>query len=150
MAKAKKKTVDDKTKATSEDGAPDVMSLDEMLAEAIEAEVANSAAPSSDADEDEDTSQDSTGSANDADIAEFESEIETLRTERDDMRDRFMRALADAENARKRGERDRREGEQYGGQNWRATCCRCTITSSAPLMPRAIRQAMNRPVMSKP
>ena len=115
MARAKKKTVDDKTKATSEDGAPDVMSLDEMLAEAIEAEVANSAAPSSDADEDEDTSQDSTGSANDADIAEFESEIETLRTERDDMRDRFMRALADAENARKRGERDRREGEQYGG-----------------------------------
>ena len=43
------------------------------------------------------------------------SEIETLRTERDDMRDRFMRALADAENARKRGERDRREAEQYGG-----------------------------------
>jgi molecular chaperone GrpE len=42
-------------------------------------------------------------------------EIETLRAERDDMRDRFMRALADAENARKRGERDRREAEQYGG-----------------------------------
>lgn len=35
--------------------------------------------------------------------------------ERDDYRDRFMRALADAENARKRGERDRREAEQYGG-----------------------------------
>jgi molecular chaperone GrpE len=31
------------------------------------------------------------------------------------MRDRFMRALADAENARKRGERDRREAEQFGG-----------------------------------
>jgi len=43
------------------------------------------------------------------------AEIETLRIERDDMRDRFMRALADAENARKRGERDRREAEQYGG-----------------------------------
>ena len=43
------------------------------------------------------------------------SEIEVLRAERDDMRDRFMRALADAENARKRGERDRREAEQYGG-----------------------------------
>ena len=43
------------------------------------------------------------------------SEIETLRAERDEMRDRFMRALADAENARKRGERDRREAEQYGG-----------------------------------
>lgn len=42
-------------------------------------------------------------------------ELETLRAERDDMRDRFMRALADAENTRKRGERDRREAEQYGG-----------------------------------
>jgi molecular chaperone GrpE len=45
----------------------------------------------------------------------LEAEIEALRAERDDMRDRFMRALADAENARKRGERDRREAEQYGG-----------------------------------
>jgi len=42
-------------------------------------------------------------------------ELEALRNERDDMRDRFMRALADAENSRKRGERDRREAEQYGG-----------------------------------
>ena len=41
--------------------------------------------------------------------------IEQLTNERDEMRDRFMRALADAENARKRGERDRREAEQYGG-----------------------------------
>ncbi|SNT23824.1 nucleotide exchange factor GrpE [Tropicimonas sediminicola] len=44
-----------------------------------------------------------------------DSELETLRAERDDFRDRFMRALADAENSRKRGERDRREAEQYGG-----------------------------------
>ena len=43
------------------------------------------------------------------------SEIEALRAERDEIRDRFMRALADAENIRKRGERDRREAEQYGG-----------------------------------
>lgn len=42
-------------------------------------------------------------------------ELESLRVERDDMRDRFMRALADVENTRKRGERDRREAEQYGG-----------------------------------
>ncbi|MEO6300238.1 MAG: nucleotide exchange factor GrpE [Paracoccaceae bacterium] len=41
-------------------------------------------------------------------------ELAALRVERDEMRDRFMRALADAENARKRGERDRREAEQYG------------------------------------
>ena len=55
-----------------------------------------------------------------ADLADLESyisgeELEALRTERDEFRDRFMRALADAENARKRGERDRREAEQYGG-----------------------------------
>ncbi|KKL60864.1 hypothetical protein LCGC14_2201060 [marine sediment metagenome] len=43
------------------------------------------------------------------------AELETLRAERDDMRDRFMRALADAENARKRSDRDRREAENYGG-----------------------------------
>ena len=43
------------------------------------------------------------------------AEMEALRAERDEMRDRFMRALADAENSRKRGERDRREAEQYGG-----------------------------------
>ena len=47
--------------------------------------------------------------------AEFETEIAGLRAERDEMRDRWLRAMADAENARKRGERDRREGEQYGG-----------------------------------
>ena len=42
-------------------------------------------------------------------------ETAALRAERDDMRDRFMRALAEAENVRKRAERDRREAEQYGG-----------------------------------
>ena len=41
--------------------------------------------------------------------------LDKMRAERDEMRDRFMRALADAENARKRGERDRREAEKYGG-----------------------------------
>jgi molecular chaperone GrpE len=44
-----------------------------------------------------------------------DSEFEALRAERDELRDRFMRALAEAENIRKRGERDRREAEQYGG-----------------------------------
>lgn len=42
-------------------------------------------------------------------------EIEALRAERDEFRDKFMRALADAENTRKRAERDRREAENYGG-----------------------------------
>jgi molecular chaperone GrpE len=42
-------------------------------------------------------------------------ELEALRAERDELRDKFMRVLADAENSRKRAERDRREAEMYGG-----------------------------------
>ncbi|WP_288948040.1 nucleotide exchange factor GrpE [uncultured Paracoccus sp.] len=42
-------------------------------------------------------------------------DVEALIAERDDYRDRFIRALADAENARKRADKDRREAEQYGG-----------------------------------
>lgn len=52
------------------------------------------------------------------DIAEYSDEaieLDSLRAERDELKDRFMRALADAENARKRSEKDRREAEQYGG-----------------------------------
>ena len=48
-------------------------------------------------------------------IDEEALEIEQLRAERDEFKDRFMRALADSENARKRSERDRREAENYGG-----------------------------------
>jgi len=42
-------------------------------------------------------------------------ELDQLRAERDQLKDRFMRALADAENARKRSDKDRREAENYGG-----------------------------------
>jgi len=45
---------------------------------------------------------------------EVQAELEKVTAERDDFRDRFMRALADSENMRKRSERDRREAEQYG------------------------------------
>ncbi|WP_166417740.1 nucleotide exchange factor GrpE [Cochlodiniinecator piscidefendens] len=45
-------------------------------------------------------------------------EIRGLQAERDDYKDRFMRALADAENARKRSDRDRREAENYGGSKF--------------------------------
>lgn len=51
-------------------------------------------------------------------MAEIESEaaeIDALRAERDELKDRFMRALADTENTRKRSEKQRREAEQYGG-----------------------------------
>jgi molecular chaperone GrpE len=52
-------------------------------------------------------------------LEEFEiapelAEIEALRVERDELRDKFMRALADAENSRKRADRDRKEAEMYG------------------------------------
>ncbi|NSX53570.1 nucleotide exchange factor GrpE [Parasulfitobacter algicola] len=48
-------------------------------------------------------------------FSDEELELDALRAERDDFRDRFMRALADTENTRKRSERDRREAENYGG-----------------------------------
>lgn len=54
------------------------------------------------------------GDAMDANVLALDAEIEALRNERDDFRDRFMRALADAENTRKRADRDRREAENYG------------------------------------
>ena len=50
-----------------------------------------------------------------AEIGEDELELDQLRAERDELKDRFMRALADAENARKRSDKDRREAENYGG-----------------------------------
>lgn len=53
-----------------------------------------------------------------AEQAELEPEaieLDSLRAERDEYKDRYMRALADAENARKRSDRARREAEQYGG-----------------------------------
>ncbi len=50
-----------------------------------------------------------------AEISEEEAEIDTLRAERDALQDKFMRALAEAENARKRSDKDRREAQQYGG-----------------------------------
>ena len=69
-----------------------LQTLDELAAEGDEMEAAAAA-------------EDAAGS----------DELEALRAERDDFRDRFMRALADAENTRKRAERDRREAENYGG-----------------------------------
>ena len=51
----------------------------------------------------------------DEEYTEEELELDALRAERDELKDRWMRALAGAENARKRGDRDRREAENYGG-----------------------------------
>ncbi len=68
----------------------DLKSLDELAAEADEIEAAQNGGMTAE-------------------------EIEALVAERDDYKDRFVRALADAENTRKRAERDRREAENYGG-----------------------------------
>ena len=48
-------------------------------------------------------------------LADPADEIAALKAERDEFRDKFMRALADAENSRKRADKDRRDAEQYGG-----------------------------------
>ena len=48
-------------------------------------------------------------------IEEEYDELEAVKAERDQFKDRFLRALADAENMRKRADRDRREAENYGG-----------------------------------
>ncbi|AVO37852.1 nucleotide exchange factor GrpE [Pukyongiella litopenaei] len=48
-------------------------------------------------------------------ITDDQAEIDALRAERDQFKDRFLRALADAENARKRGDKARRDAEMYGG-----------------------------------
>lgn len=50
-----------------------------------------------------------------AEIEEGPTEVEALEAERDELRDRLIRVLADAENSRKRAERDRRDAELYGG-----------------------------------
>ncbi|WP_417523387.1 nucleotide exchange factor GrpE [Marinovum sp.] len=42
-------------------------------------------------------------------------ELDTLRAERDALQDKFMRALADAENSRKRAQKERHDAERYGG-----------------------------------
>lgn len=46
---------------------------------------------------------------------DYDERLVELEAERDAFRDKFMRALADAENTRKRADRDRREAENYGG-----------------------------------
>lgn len=52
-----------------------------------------------------------------AEVSDFDTmpNVDAIIAERDEYRDRFMRALADAENARKRADKDRRDAEQYGG-----------------------------------
>jgi molecular chaperone GrpE len=48
-------------------------------------------------------------------VAALEEQLVQVEAERDDMRDRMIRALAEAENSRKRAEKDRRDAQLYGG-----------------------------------
>lgn len=48
-------------------------------------------------------------------VAELEARLAALEAEKNEIRDRLMRALADAENTRKRAEKDRRDAQLYGG-----------------------------------
>ena len=59
------------------------------------------------------TAAEDAGIGTDAD--DIDAVISALEAERDDYKDRFMRALAEAANARKRADKDRREAQQYGG-----------------------------------
>jgi molecular chaperone GrpE len=47
--------------------------------------------------------------------AALQARVAELEAERDESRDRMLRALADAENSRKRAEKDRRDAMLYGG-----------------------------------
>ena len=49
------------------------------------------------------------------DTSGVDAVIAALEAERDELRDRMLRAMAEAENMRKRADRDRREAEHYGG-----------------------------------
>ena len=77
----------DQTPPNGLDDLDDVKSLDDLAAEADAEEAAHTA---------------------------LLDELDAIKLERDELKDRVLRALADAENSRKRAERDRREAEQYG------------------------------------
>jgi molecular chaperone GrpE len=47
--------------------------------------------------------------------AETAAQLAKVEAERDELKDKLMRALAEAENIRRRAERDRKDAETYGG-----------------------------------
>ena len=62
------------------------------------------------------TADDTSGHDPEPDEAELDiaAEMEALRAERDEAKDRLMRTFADLENTRKRADRDKRDAEQAG------------------------------------
>jgi molecular chaperone GrpE len=55
------------------------------------------------------------GLSGDATITALINQIGDLSAERDELKDKLMRALAEAENTRRRAERDRKDAEAFGG-----------------------------------
>jgi Molecular chaperone GrpE (heat shock protein) len=80
----------------------------------VAAELRGDAVPADDVVDSGDEVSDPDGGANPVPDAAAD-ELASLRAERDELKDRFVRALAETENVRKRADRDRREAEQYGG-----------------------------------
>ena len=62
-----------------------------------------------------DDGADGIGSGGGPSRADGTANVDAVIAERDEMRDRLMRALAEAENVRKRAQRDRDEAGRYGG-----------------------------------
>ncbi|MEM8698388.1 MAG: nucleotide exchange factor GrpE, partial [Pseudomonadota bacterium] len=48
-------------------------------------------------------------------LSDAAAQIAELTVERDQLKDKMMRALAEAENVRRRAERDKKDAETYGG-----------------------------------
>ncbi|MEL7464142.1 MAG: nucleotide exchange factor GrpE [Pseudomonadota bacterium] len=103
---------------------------EEELEKALETEVEfqfsdDDLPPPPDADDFDEAAADAIEEALDAaDVAEDgeapgldpkDAEIISLTAERDELKDKLMRALAEAENTRRRAERDRKDAEAYGG-----------------------------------
>ena len=61
------------------------------------------------------------------------AEVDALKAERDELKDRFMRSLADAENIRKRGDATDAKPNNMAGQSLPRICCRSLTTSSRAL-----------------
>ncbi|MEL6219693.1 MAG: nucleotide exchange factor GrpE, partial [Pseudomonadota bacterium] len=48
-------------------------------------------------------------------VEQLQGQVAALEAERDELKDRLIRALAETENVRKRADRDRKDAETYGG-----------------------------------
>jgi len=48
-------------------------------------------------------------------VEQLQGQVSALEAERDELKDRLIRALAETENVRKRADRDRKDAETYGG-----------------------------------